>query len=119
MKRMLRWLFMTALLLAVAVPALAQNDRESRLRTVRGSVVDRDDNPVAEAVVYLKNLKSSVVRTTISGEEGQYRLSGLDPNVDYEIHAEHRGTTSSKRTISSYESRREFVIHLKVNKKKE
>lgn len=119
MKRMLRWLFVGALLMVVATPAMAQDDRESRLRTVRGSVVDKDDNPVGEAVVYLKNLKSSVVRTTISGDDGQYRLSGLDPNVDYEIHAEHRGNTSSKRTISSYESRREFVIHLKVNKKKE
>jgi hypothetical protein len=116
---MLQGLMLVVLLTGVAAPAAAQDDREARLRTVRGTVVDKDENPMAEAVVYLKNVKTAVVRTTISGRDGQYRLSGLDPNVDYEIHAEHGGNASSKRSISSFESRREFVIHLKVNKKKE
>lgn len=119
MKRMLQGLIVAMLLAAVAGAAQAQSDRESRLRTVRGSVVDKDDAPIGGAVVYLKNLKTDTIRTTIAGDEGSYRFSGLDPNVDYEIHAEHKDSTSNTRKVSSFDTRREMVIHLKINKKKE
>ena len=75
--------------------------------------------PVADAVVYLKNLKNDAIRTTIAGSDGTYRFSGLDPNVDYEVHAEHKENASAARKVSSFDTRREMVIHLKINKKKE
>lgn len=119
MKRMLQWLTVALLLAAVAGAAPAQDDRESRLRTVRGHVVDKDDAPVAGSVVYLKNLKTNSVRTTIANDDGTYRISGLDPNVDYEIHAEDKDSVSATRKVSSFDSRREIVVHLKISKKKE
>ena len=100
--------------------ALAQDKkRESALRTVRGSVVDKDENVIAGGIVYLKNLKTNTVKTHIADDGGQYRFAGLDPNVDYEVHAEHADLASAKRSISSFDTRKEIVIHLKVNKKKE
>lgn len=100
--------------------AYAQGKRgESQLRTVRGQVVDKDDNPLGSAVVYMKNTKTMTVKTYIADETGQYRFSGLDPNVDYEIHAEHQSSSSGKKTISTYDSRKEIVLNLKVDKKKE
>lgn len=93
--------------------------REAQLRTVRGSVVDRDEQPLPSGVVYLKNLRTQDVRTHIADDEGRYRFSGLDPNVDYEIHAEKGGQVSARRTISNLDGRKEIVINLKVNKKKE
>lgn len=119
MKRMLQGLLVAMLLAAVAGAAQAQSDHESRLRTVRGTVIDKDEAPLPDAVVYLKNLKTDTIRTTIANNEGTYRFSGLDPNVDYEIHAEHKDSTSNTRKVSSFDTRREMVIHLKVNKKKE
>jgi hypothetical protein len=108
------------LLVVVADGVYSQDKkREPALRTVRGSVVDKDENTIAGGVVYLKNLKSNTVRTHIADNDGQYRFSGLDPNVDYEIHAEHADQASAKRSISSFDTRKEIVIHLKVNKKKE
>jgi hypothetical protein len=104
--------------LGALVPLAAGQERKSQLRTVRGTVVNKDEAPLPGAVVYLKNLKSLTVRTYIADEEGNYRFSGLDPNVDHEIHAEHQGYTSAKRTISSLDTRREIVIPLKVDKKK-
>ncbi|MFZ3218231.1 MAG: hypothetical protein WA192_19445, partial [Candidatus Acidiferrales bacterium] len=68
--------------------------------------------------VYLKNVKSQAVKTYIADDTGNYRFSGLDPNVDYEIHAEHDGLTSSTRTISSFDSRRDIEVDLKLSKKK-
>src|SRR5262249_49624533 len=72
----------------LAVTAFAQDKKESQLRTVRGTVVAKQDDPIPSAVVYLKNLRTQTVKTYITDEAGHYRFSGLDPNVDYEIHAE-------------------------------
>jgi protocatechuate 3,4-dioxygenase beta subunit len=96
----------------------AQKKAEAQLKTLHGSVIDKDENPVPSSVVYLKNVKSQSVKTYIADESGNYRFSGLDPNVDYEIHAEHDSMTSSTRTISSFDSRRDIEVVLKLNKKK-
>ncbi len=92
--------------------------QQGQLRTVRGTVLNASNAPMASAIVYLKNMRTLAVRTYISSNRGHYRFSGLDPNVDYKIHAEHSGLTSSTRTISSFDSRHEFIIDLKVDRKK-
>ena len=79
----------------VAMPVHAQDDSkaqkkaEAQLKVLHGSVIDKSENPVPSSVVYLKNVKSQAVKTYIADDSGNYRFSGLDPNVDYEIHAEH------------------------------
>jgi len=97
-----------------------QDDKkhEPQLRTVHGSVVDKDDNPVPSSIVYLKNLKTQQVATHIADDTANYRFSGLDPNVDYEIHAEHNDTMSATRTVSSFDTRRDIVVVLKLKHKK-
>lgn len=100
--------------------AVAQDRKpESQLRTVRGQVLDRDENPRPSGVVYLKNLKTSAVKTYIADDGAQYRFSGLDPNTDYEVHAEYEGMMSGKRRISSFDTRKDIVANLKLDKKKE
>jgi len=105
-------LFFLALL---AIPAWTQ---QSELRTVRGAVLDKAENPVASAVVYLKNVRTLAVKTYISDKFGEYRFSGLDPNVDYEVHAETENMTSNTRTVSSFDGRKDIVISLKLDKEK-
>ncbi len=82
------------------------------MRTVRGTVVDKDETPVDTAVVYLKNVHTQDIITHLSGSDGTFRFSGLDLNLDYEIHAEKDGWTSSTRSISNFDTRKEFVAHL-------
>jgi protocatechuate 3,4-dioxygenase beta subunit len=121
------WLQVVAVLfvgLLAAMPARAQDESkeqkraESQLKVLHGSVIDKSENPVPSGVVYLKNVKSQAVKTYIADESGNYRFSGLDPNVDYEIHAEHDDMTSSIRTVSSFDSRRDIEVTLKLSKKK-
>ena len=104
--------------LAVASSINARAAQEVELRTVHGSVVDKDENPVPSSVVYLKNVKTQGVKTYIADDSGNYRFSGLDPNVDYEIHAEHNDLESATRNISSYDSRRDINLVLKLSRKK-
>lgn len=100
-------------------PAKAQNDKkESELRTVHGSVVDHSDNPIVSSIVYLKNVRTQAVKTYIADDDGHYRFSGLDPNVDYEIYAEKDNNSSPHRTISSFDSRKDIEIILHIDRKK-
>jgi Carboxypeptidase regulatory-like domain len=115
----------TLVLVTVAVLAatvlLAQEKpkgKENELRTVRGTVVDKEEAPVETAVVYLKNLRTQDIITHLSDHDGTFRFSGLDLNVDYEIHAEREGWTSGTRSISNFDTRKEFVLTLKLDHKK-
>jgi hypothetical protein len=105
--------------LAAATVVLAQNKgREPALRTVLGTVVDKQGAPIDSAVVYLKNQQTQDVTTHISDKDGSYRFSGLDMNVDYQIHAEHEGATSSAHSISNFDTRKEVVVTLKLDRPK-
>jgi Carboxypeptidase regulatory-like domain len=113
MKRATAVLLPLAFMLTVLC-ASAQTDT----RTVRGTVIDKDERPLPSAIVHLKNERTLTVRTYISDSSGQFRFSGLDPNVDYELHAETDDLTSNTRTISSFDSRKEIVVPLKVDREK-
>ena len=115
-----RFLGLIALLLAFFTTAVVAQDnkREAQLRTVRGVVLDKSETPIPASVVFLKNTRTNAVRSYISDENGNYRFSGLDPNADYEIHAEKDDGKSQTRTVSSFDSRKDIVLNLKIDKKK-
>jgi hypothetical protein len=113
------------LLIAALSIAAAPQDKdkdaakhEASLKSVRGLVTDKAESPIPASVVFLKNNRSNTIRSYISDDAGNYRFSGLDPNVDYEIHAEKDGAKSQTRTISSFDSKKEIILNLKIDKKK-
>jgi hypothetical protein len=113
------------LLIAALSIAAAPQDKdkdaakhEASLKSVRGLVTDKAESPIPASVVFLKNNRSNAIRSYISDDAGNYRFSGLDPNVDYEIHAEKDGAKSQTRTISSFDSKKEIILNLKIDKKK-
>ncbi len=116
--RQVVWL--AAVLFVFAAAAGAQDAKhESQLRSVHGIVSDKAETPMPGGVVFLKNTRTNAVRSYIAEDEtGSYKFSGLDPNADYEIHAEKDGAKSPTRTISSFESRKEVVVNLKIDTKK-
>ncbi len=99
--------------------ALAQGSKkETQLRTVRGVVSDKSEKPIQNSVVFLKNLRTNTVLSHFTDEQGLYRFAGLDPNVDYEIHAEFEGQKSAVRTVSPLDSRKEITLNLRIDHKK-
>jgi len=107
-----------ALLLFAAIAGAQDKKREAQLRTVRGVVMDKSDSPLGGSVVFLKNMRTNSVRSNYSDETGSYRFSGLDPNADYEVHAEKDGAKSPTKTVSSFDSRKDIVLNLKIGSKK-
>jgi len=112
--------FVVVALISCWATASAQNSKhETQLRTVHGAVLDKAEAPVPGAVVFMKNVRTNAVRSYIADQAGEYRFSGLDPNADYELHAEKDGAKSQTRTVSSFDSRKDIVLNLKIDKKKE
>jgi hypothetical protein len=120
MKAPRRLLFVAAVLAMAAVMAAGQDaKREAQLRTVHGIVQDKSENLVSESVVFLKNTRTNVVRSSYTDNTGKYRFSGLDPNADYEIHAEKDGAKSTTHTVTSFDGRKDISLNLKIEKKKD
>ncbi len=113
------WL-LVALLLALVWPAAAEPPKEKppQTRSISGQVVDQDGAALSDAVVYLKNTKTLAIKSYISDAQGNYRFSSLAPNVDYEVYAEYKDHRSPTRTLSSFDSRSQVTLNLKINLKK-
>ena len=106
------------LFLFVFAGAAQDSKKETQLRTVHGVVSDKSENPLPNSVVFLKNLRTNAVRSSFADTDGNYRFSGLDPNADYEVHAEFEGAKSPVRNVSSLDNRKEMVVNLKIDRKK-
>jgi len=112
-------IWLLVILILVNGWALGQDaKKESQLRSVRGIVSDKAEKPIENGTVFLKNLRTNTVISHFTDDEGSYRFSGLDPNVDYEIHAEFEGQKSAVRTVSPLDSRKEITLNLKLDRKK-
>ena len=116
------WRAFVVLALLAAVPVVfAQGKKKGEnandTRTVKGVVTTNDDMPVSGAVVQLKNTKTLQIRSFITQDGGSYYFNGLSTDVDYELKAENKGTSSPVKTLSSFDSRKDAVLNLKLNKK--
>jgi len=94
------------------------DDKLSTTRTLQGQVLNAADAGVPDAVVYLRNTKTLSVRTFIADKDGNYRFTALSPNVDYQIYAEHNGSKSETKTVSSFDTRKTVVLNLKIDVKR-
>ncbi len=99
---------------APAVSVFAQQ-RGPVQRVVQGRVMDKSAVLLPGAVVYLKDGHSLAVKSFISNDQGGYRFGQLAQNTDYEIWAEHDGKKSPVKTISSFDSKNQIFIDLKID----
>jgi carboxypeptidase family protein len=118
MKKLVAFAIMAVLLSVapqfVSRAAAAEKGAQDQLRSLTGHVINRQDQPIAKAIVYLKNTKSLVVKTYISDPDGSYRFPALSPNVDYEVYAEANGARSDTKTLSAFDSRKQANITLRI-----
>ena len=84
-------------------------------RTLTGSVLDKSDQPVANAVVYLKNTKTLGVKTYIAQKDGSYRFPELSNNIDYEVYAQQNGKKSDTKVLSQFDDRAQPRINLRLD----
>jgi len=97
--------------------AYGEKDKGDGGRLLIGKVLDHADNPLPGSVVYLNNTRTQAVKTYIVGEDGGYRFPALSPNIDYQVYAQNKGRKSDTKTLSSFDSRMQVNIVLKIDMK--
>jgi len=106
-----------ALFAALGVLANATPDKKDKSvgRLVFGKVLDPQDNPLADAVVYVTNTRTRAIKTYIVGPDGTYRFSALNAAVDNEIYAQYKGHKSETKSVSQFDDRSQVYVDLKVD----
>lgn len=84
-------------------------------KMLTGTVTDKSDQPIAGAVVYLKNMKTLAVKSFFAQQDGSYRFPQLALNTDYEVYAEKDGRKSDTKTISQFDDRFTPTINLRID----
>src|SRR3989442_5721391 len=78
----------------------ARPDNVIKPKNIHGVVQDLRGSPLPGARVYLKDMKSKVVRTLEADQSGEFKVFALSPTVDYELYAEFKGKASDKKYVS-------------------
>ena len=91
--------------------ALAQNIGQ---RVVNGTVIDAGSSTVSGATVFLKDLKTKVIRSFSSDPKGRFRFTQVDMAEDHELWAEKDGHKSAVKTVSQWDARKDFEAELKL-----
>ena len=83
-------------------------------RAVNGSVVDADSAPVVGATVFLRNTKTKSIRSYTSTKDGRFRFVQVNMSEDYDLWAEKDSKKSAVKTVSSWDTRKEFECELRL-----
>src|ERR1700757_1639004 len=102
---------------ALSAAAGASPDKKDKTigRLVFGKVLDPQDNPLPDAVVYVTKTRTRTVKTYIVGPDGTYRFPALSTAVDYEVYAQYKGRKSDTKSVSQFDDRSQVYMDLKVN----
>jgi hypothetical protein len=114
MKRLIVAVMLMFAVGSVVTPAVADTPRGPVQRVVSGHVLDEHDTPVGNAVVYLKDTRTLAVKSYLAAADGTYRFGQLSGTTDYELWAEAGGKKSKVKSISSFDTKNEFHIDLKL-----
>jgi len=116
-----RLLALLAVLLAAVSMGAAQDSKpkkgEAQPRSLSGTVSLPDGKPAARAVVLLENTKTKSIVSFYSQDNGSYFFRELSPDVDYRVSARLEDAISPTHTVSAFNSRKDIVINLKLEKK--
>ncbi len=106
-----------ALLVTLSAVSSAAPDKKDKTvgRLLYGKVLDPQDNPLPDAVVYLTNTRTRSVKTYIVGTDGTYRFPALSTGIDYEVYAQYKGHKSDTKSVSQFDDRSQVYVDLKVN----
>jgi carboxypeptidase family protein len=102
---------------ATAASYAKDKDKETVGRMLTGKVLDRHDNSLPNAVVYLTNTRTRAVKSYIVGTDSSYHFPELSPNIDYEVYAQYKSQKSDTKTVSQFDDRKIVNIILRIDVK--
>lgn len=102
-------------LLCASLSALPDKKEKAVGRLLYGKVLDTNDNPLSDAVVYVTNTRTRAVKTYIVGKDGDYRFPALSTAVDYEVYAQFNTHKSDTKSVSQFDDRSQVYLVLKID----
>jgi hypothetical protein len=96
-----------------------QNDRpksekESNTRIIDGTVKDASDNPLGDAIVQLKNTKTSNIVNFATKDDGKFVFRDLPMDINYELLAKHGDATTPVKKVSVYDTRKHIILNFQL-----
>ena len=98
---------------ALLAPPAAQAQNIGQ-RVVSGIVEDANSAVLAGATVFLKDIKDKTIRSYTTDAKGHFRFTQVNMAEDHELCAEKDGKRSPTKTVSSWDTRKEFETELKL-----
>ncbi len=95
----------------------ADKKKPPPVKSIRGHVADGRKKSIVGAKVYVRNVNKKTTTVLITDEGGLYAVYGLDPKVDYEVHAEFGRFISEKKSVSSFLNRFDNVFNFELGPK--
>jgi hypothetical protein len=108
----------SALFITLGAMSFAAPDKKEKAvgRLLFGKVLDMQDNPLPDAVVYVTNTRTRAVKTYIVGKDGGYRFPALATGVDYQVYAQTGSDKKSDaKSVSQFDDRSEVYLILKID----
>ena len=99
---------------SVIVENKGKPPKESNSRTIEGTVKDAADNPAANAIVQLKDTKTSQVVNFTTKEDGKFVFRDLYLDVNYELLAKRGDITTPMKKVSIYDTRKNVTVNFQL-----
>ncbi len=91
-----------------------KNEKESNTRTIDGMVKDAADNPLADAIVQLKDTKTSNIVNFSTKGDGKYVFRDLAMDINYELLAKIGDMSTPVKKVSIYDTRKHVIVNFQL-----
>jgi hypothetical protein len=96
-----------------------QNDRtkpqkQSTTRLIDGTIKDAAGNPIADAIVQLKNTKTSSVVEFVTKDDGRYAFRDLPMDINFDLLAKHNDLITPVKKVSIYDTRNHIILNFEL-----
>jgi hypothetical protein len=103
-----------AVVLVASLSVCALGQGQGSLRTLTGSVTDRQKEPLRGAIVQVQDESTNAVVSYITDAKGFFSFKRLSEQADYKVSATYRGKHSKSRELSHFDSSAHPEFHLVI-----
>ena len=96
---------------SVVVENKEKPKKDSPYRIIQGIVKDQADNPLAGAIVQLKDTKTSKIIDFATKDDGKFAFRDLSMEINYELLAKRGELAAPVKKVSIYDTRKEVIIN--------